>query len=163
MSYGNYNNSGNLHPEARYSNNSFDSINQVPQNPFESPYMTPRRSLSPESPPGDGSEGSRHYSDASRYSTSRPESYGFPQVPLQTRQTPAGLGRASGHRTLSDLYDESPPRTPVSSQPPRRPWLSASRPESEATLMGSTTPTPYSVSPSPYVRVQFLLVDTHVY
>jgi hypothetical protein len=150
MSYHNFNHAGN--PYAGHDDNN-DSIEQMPQNPFDyPPYISQRRSISPESDKGDSSDTLRQYSETG---SSRPESYVFPQVPLTARNPNGLLGRPSGHRTLSDLYDESPPRTPTSSQPPRRPWLSASRPESEATLMGHS-PTPYSSSPSPYVRVQSL-------
>lgn len=159
MSYYRHSNDpGNLHPGfAGQNNDEFDTIEQHPRNPFESPYMSPRRSLSPESDKGDSSDTSRHYSDAS---ISRSESYGFPQVPTTTRPQHVLLGRAPGNRS-SDIYDESPPRTPTS-HPPRRPWLATSRPSSEATLMGtSMSPTPYSVSP--YVCVQMLGVykDIH--
>lgn len=138
--------------------NSFnnESVEEIHQNPFSSPYMSHQRSnsrsISPESSKeGDSSDTLRDGSDASM---SRRESYTFPQIPQpSTTRPPLGLGRAQGHRTLSDLYDESPPGTPRDSSvglPPRRPWLSASRPESEATLMGlsgSQSPTPYQNSP----------------
>lgn len=135
-----------------------ESVEDIHQNPFNSPYMSQQasqsqRSISPESSiEKDGSDTLRDGSDT----MSRRESYNsnYPQVPTNTRP-PLGLGRAQGHRTLSDLYDESPPGTPMgrdSSATPatRRPWLSASRPESEATLMGmsgSQSPTPYQNSP----------------
>jgi hypothetical protein len=134
--------------------NGFQSNDSIDQNPFNSPYMSHQRtnssrSISPESSKEDNSDTLR---DGSIPSMSRRESYTYPQVPSTTRP-PLGLGRAQGHRTLSDLYDESPPGTPRDSSvgpPLRRPWLSASRPESEATLMGisgSQSPTPYQNSP----------------
>ena len=136
-----------------------DSIEHISQNPFAYPYLTQQRSISPESSKeGDSSDTLRDDSDLSM---SRRESYTFPQVP-STARPPLGLGRAHGNRTLSDLYDESPPGTPRDSSfgpPPKRPWLSASRPESEATLMGiSQSPTPYSSQNSPYVRRQLILL-----
>jgi hypothetical protein len=79
--------------------------------------------------------------------TSRPESY---VEPYRTNsRPPLNLGRGNGQRTLSDLYDESPPITPMEGKlRPGRPWMSGSRPESEATLISSYPPTP-----SPLVRI----------
>ncbi|QDS67697.1 hypothetical protein FKW77_005459 [Venturia effusa] len=135
-----------------------ESVDDIHQNPFNSPYTSyhagqSQRSISPESTlDKDGSDTLRDDSDT----MSRRESYNasYPQTPSYAR-APPGLGRAQGHRTLSDLYDESPPATPIgrdlSATPMgRRPWLSGSRPESEATLMGisgSQSPTPYQNSP----------------
>jgi hypothetical protein len=79
--------------------------------------------------------------------SSRRESYSDPYPPAT--RPPLALGRGNGQRTLSDLYDESPPITPLGSGlRPGRPWMAGSRPESEATLISSYPPTP-----SPLVRI----------
>lgn len=130
-----------------------ESAEEIQRNPFNSPYLSHQasqssRSISPESTIE--KDGADTFGDGSDASMSRRESYTYPQMPSNTRPP---LGRAQGHRTLSDLYDESPPGTPGGhSLAPAmgRPWLSASRPESEATLMGlsgSQSPTPYQNSP----------------
>lgn len=116
-----------------------DHIEEM-RSPFEYPVLGLSPSLSDDvSEKGYGSDPFRDSATVSRR-----ESYNEIYETNATTRPPLALGRANGHRTLSDLYDESPSSSPHLR--PGRSWMSGSRAESEATLIS------YRTTPSPLVR-----------
>jgi hypothetical protein len=137
-----------LSPENQHreTGDEMDQIEPMPRSNFQYPTMRVSESVSSLSEKGDDLDPFRD-----SVQSSRRESYSDPYQP--TARPPLALGRGNGQRTLSDLYDESPPITPLASGlRPGRPWMAGSRPESEATLISSYPPTP-----SPLVRTISIL------
>jgi hypothetical protein len=132
-----------LSPEHKHreTGDEMDQIDPIPRSNFQYPTMRVSESVSSFSEKGDDMDPFRD-----SVQSSRRESYSDPYQ--SATRPPLALGRGNGQRTLSDLYGESPPITPLETGlRPGRPWMAGSRPESEATLISSYPPTP-----SPLVR-----------